>query len=132
MFRHSRPHPHVHIIRWHAFRTVRRFTVGAAFILMGIAALLRSQGVITQQELWLVLPGAVALSGLVRMVASPGAASLVGGLVRLAVAAYLVVVIEHIGGWTLAATWPVLLIAVGIGMVAHALLGQRLREEPNW
>jgi hypothetical protein len=132
MFRHSRPHPHVHIVRWHAFRAVRRVTVGTAFILMGIAALLRSQGVITQQELWLVLPGAVALSGLVRMVAFPGAASLVGGLVRLAIAAYLVVVIEHIGGWTLAATWPVLLIAVGTGMVAHALLGQRWHEEPNW
>ena len=79
MFRHSRPHPHVHIVRWHAFRAVRRITVGAAFILMGIAALLRSQGFITQQEMWLVLPGAVALSGLVRMVARPGAASRGGG-----------------------------------------------------
>ena len=132
MFRHSRPHPHVHVIRWQAFRAVRRVTVGAALILAGVATLLRSQGLITPDELWLILPGAVALSGVVRLVARPGVASLIGALVRFAIAAYLVVVIEHIGGWTLAATWPVLLIAVGAGTVAHGLLGHRWHEEPNW
>ena len=132
MFRHSRPHPHVHIVRWQASRAVRRVTVGGLLILLGIGSLLRSQGLITQDELWLVLPGAVAVSGVVRLIACPGAASVVGALIRLAIAAYGVVVIEHIGGWTLAATWPVLLIAVGSGMVEQALLGQRWHEEPNW
>ena len=132
MFRHSRLHPHVHVIRWQAFRAVRRVTFGAALILAGVATLLRSQGLITQDELWLILPGAVALSGVVRLVACPGVASTIGALVRLAIAAYLVVVIEHIGGWTLAATWPVLLIAVGLGTVAQGLSGPRWHEEPNW
>jgi hypothetical protein len=132
MFRHSRPHPHVHVVRWHAFRAVRRITVGAALILAGVATLLRSQGLITQDELWLILPGAVALSGIVRVVACPSVGSTIGALVRLAIAAYLVVIIEHIGGWTLAATWPVLLIAVGVGTVLHGVLGQRWHEEPNW
>jgi len=132
MFRYSRPHPHVHIVRWHAHRALRRVVAGAALILLGIGSLLQSQGLITRDELWLVLPGVIALSGVARLVAVPGAASVAGALVRFAVAAYLVVVIEHIGGWTLAATWPVLLIAAGIGMVAHALFGHRLVEEPNW
>jgi hypothetical protein len=132
MFRHAHPYPNVHVVRWQAFRAVRRVTVGAALILLGIASLLRSQGVITQQELWLVAPGAIALSGLVRLVACPSVGSAIGAFVRFAIAAYLVVVIEHIGGWTLAATWPVLLIAVGLGTVAHGLLGHRWQEEPNW
>jgi hypothetical protein len=132
MFRHARPHPHVHVIRWQALRAVRRVTIGAALILAGVATLLRSQGLITQDELWLILPGAVALSGVVRLVVRPGVASTIGALIRLAIAAYLVVVIEHIGGWTLAATWPVLLIAVGLGTVAHGLMGHRWHEEPNW
>jgi hypothetical protein len=132
MFRHARLHPHVHIVRWQAFRAVRRITFGAALILLGVASLLRSQGLISRDELWLVLPGVIVLSGLVRMVASPGVASLLGALVRLGIAAYLVVVIEHIGGWTLAATWPVLLIAVGTVTVARGLLGHRWQEEPNW
>ena len=132
MFRHARLHPHVHIVRWQALRAVRRITFGAALILLGIGSLLRSQGIITQDELWLVLPGAVAVSGVVRLIACPGAASVVGALIRLAIAAYGVVVIEHIGGWTLAATWPVLLIALGTGTVAHGLLGQRWHQEPNW
>jgi len=114
MFRYSRPHPHVHILRRHGYRAVRRVVAGAALILLGIGCLLKSQGLISRDELWLLLPGVVS------------------ALVRCAVAAYLVVVIEHIGGWTLAATWPVLLIAVGTGMVAHAMLGGRMREEPNW
>ncbi|MFL6629939.1 MAG: LiaF transmembrane domain-containing protein [Burkholderiaceae bacterium] len=132
MFRHARLHPHVHIVRWQAFRAARRITFGAALILLGIGSLLRSQGLIDRDELWLVLPAVITLSGLVRMIARPGVASIVGALVRFAVAAYLVVVIEHIGGWTLAATWPVLLIALGTGTVAHGLLGRRWHEEPNW
>ena len=132
MFRYSRPHPHVHILRRHGYRAVRRVVAGAALILLGIGCLLKSQGLIRPDELWLVLPGVVALSGVARLVAVPGAAAVISAVVRFAVAAYLVVVIEHIGGWTLAATWPVLLIAVGTGMVAHAMLGGRMREEPNW
>ncbi len=132
MFRHSRPHSHVHIVRWHASRAVRRVTFGGLLVLLGIGSLLRSQGLVTQDQLWLLLPGAIALSGVVRLVGRPSAAGVVGALIRLGIAAYGVVVIEHIGGWTLAATWPVLLIAVGAGMVAQALLGQRWHEEPNW
>jgi len=66
-----------------------------------------------------------------RLVAQPNVAGVARALVRFAVAGYLVVVIEHIGGWTFAATWPVLLIAVGVAQLAHALAGRR-REEPNW
>jgi hypothetical protein len=132
MFRHSQPHPHVHIVGWHGHRIVRRVSVGAALILLGIATLLRGQGLITQDQLWLVAPAAIALSGVLRMVVEPGLASLLRALVRFAIAGYLVVVIEHIGGWTLAATWPVLLIAAGVGMVGHGLVGHRLHQEPNW
>jgi len=132
MFRYSRPRPHVHILRWEAHRAVRRVVAGAALILLGVGSLLKGQGLISQDQLWLLLPGVVALSGVARLVAGRGVADVVRALVRLAIAAYLVVVIEHIGGWTLAATWPVLLIAAGAGMVARAAVGARLHEEPNW
>lgn len=132
MLHYSRPHQYVHVLRWEGHRMIRRVVAGSALILFGIGWLLKGQGLIGPDELWLVAPAVIALSGLVRMVAAPGAASLAGGVVRFAIAAYLVVVIEHIGGWTLAATWPVLLIAAGIAMVARAVLGPRLFEEPNW
>jgi len=132
MLRYSRPHPHVHIVRWHGYRAVRRVVAGTALILLGVASLLKSQGLITQDELWLLLPGVVALSGVARLFAGRGIIDVASALIRLAIAAYLVVVIEHIGGWTLAATWPVLLIAVGAGMVAHAMFEHRRQQEPNW
>ena len=132
MFHYARPHPFVHVLSFQGHRTLRRMVTGSALILLGIGYLLKEQGLISGNDLWLIAPFAIALSGAVRLVTSPGLVSAVRAVLRLAIAAYLVVVIEHIGGWTFAATWPVLLIALGIGMVVHAVFGRRLREEPNW
>jgi|GEM_PF-1047779 len=132
MFHHSRPHPYVHVLTLRGHRAVRRIVAGTAFILLGVGYLLRGQGLISTADLWLVAPLVVALSGVVRLVVQPGLGSALRAALRFAVAAYLVVVIEHIGGWTLASTWPVLLIAVGAGQIVHALWNHRLREEPNW
>jgi hypothetical protein len=132
MFDYIRPTPHVHIFRLRGHRKVRRVVTGGALILLGIGYLLRGQGLISTNDLWLIAPVLVALSGVARLVAAPGWGSVVRAGLRLAIAAYLVVVIEHVGGWTLAATWPVLLIAVGIAQVARAVCGRRLIQEPNW
>ena len=132
MFHHSRPHPFVHVLALRGHRAIRRVVTGALLVLLGIGYLLRGQGLITTADLWLVAPMVIALSGVVRLVVRPGLGSLLRAALRFAVAAYLVVVIEHIGGWTLASTWPVLLIAVGAGQIVRAFFGHRLREEPNW
>jgi hypothetical protein len=132
MFHYSRPHPYVHVLRLQGFRTLRRVFAGSALILLGIGYLLKNQGLITGDDLWLVAPALVALSGAARLVAWPSLTSLASALVRFAVAAYLVVVIEHVGGWTFAATWPVLLIAVGVSLLIRAVFGHPRREEPNW
>jgi len=132
MFHYRRPHPYDHVLRLRGHRAVRRVVTGGALILLGIGYLLRQQGLISSNDMWLIAPLVIALSGVARLVAAPGVGSAVRALLRFGVAVYLVVVIEHLDGWTLAATWPALLIAVGIGQIAHALCGRRLREEPNW
>ncbi len=132
MFHYHRPHPYVHVLSLRGHRAVRRAVAGGALILLGVGYLLKNQGWVDSSEMWLIAPLLVALSGAVRLVVAPGIGSLVRALLRFAVAAYLVVVIEHIGGWTFAGTWPVLLIAGGVATVTHALFSRRLREEPNW
>lgn len=133
MFHHSRPHPFVHVLALRGHRAARRVVTGGFLVLLGIGYLLRGQGLISTADLWLLAPIAIALSGVVRLVLWPGAAGVVQAALRFAVAAYLVVVIEHIGGWTLHSTWPVLLIALGTGQILRAVCGRRrLREEPNW
>ena len=132
MFRYSRPYPHVHVLHLRGHRTLRRVFTGGALILFGVGYLLKNQGLISGAELWLIAPALIALSGLARLVAAPGAVNVVRAVLRLAVAAYLVVVIEHIGGWTFAATWPVLLIGVGGSMLGYELLVRRSPQEPNW
>jgi len=132
MFRYSRPHPHVHLLRMRGHRTIRRLFTGVVLILFGAGYLLKNQGLISGNDLWLIAPAAIALSGLARLIAAPGAVNMVRAVLRLAVAAYLFVVIEHIGGWTIAATWPVLLIGVGGSMLGYELLVRRSFKEPNW
>jgi len=132
MFHHVHPHPFVHVLTLRGHRAVRRIVAGTALVLLGVGSLLRNQGLISTADLWLVAPLAIALSGVVRLVVQPGLRSVLSATLRLAVAAYLVVVIEHLGGWTLASTWPVLLIALGAGQIVHALYSHRTREEPDW
>ena len=132
MFDYHRPHPYVHILTLRGHRAVRRAITGGALIALGIGYLLRDQGLISGHDLWLIAPIFIALSGVVRLMARPGVVGVVRALLRFAIAGYLVVVIEHIGGWTFAGTWPVLLIAVGVSTVVHALFGRGLRQEPNW
>ena len=133
MFDYSRPHPHVHVLRLRGHRALRRVFAGSLLILFGIGYLLKNQGLIDGHDLWLLAPAAIALSGLARLVAAPGSINLVRAVLRLGLAAYLVAVIEHLGGWTFAATWPVLLIVAGGSMLAYELLVRgRSTEEPNW
>lgn len=134
MFDHQRPHPHVHILRWQAHRVVRRLIVGTGLILFGSGWLLRGQGLITTEQLWLIGPALIALVGLVRLAVARDAVSVVRGVSALALAAYFALVISHVGGITFATTWPVLLIAAGLASIARAVFGRRggACEEPNW
>ena len=132
MFHHSRPHPFVHVLALRGHRAMRRIVAGTALVLLGVGTLLRGQGLIATADLWLVAPLVIALSGVVRLVVQPGLGSMLRAALRFAIAAYLVVVIEHLGGWTLSSTWPVLLIAAGAAQIVHAFYGRRTREEPDW
>ena len=138
MFQHHRPHPHVHVLRLRGNRVVRHVVWGGALIVVGLANLLRSQGVISAHELWLIAPALLAWSGLARIAIERNAHAAVHATIRFALAAYLVIVIEQVGGWTFSATWPILLIAAGIANVAHALFARtsfgrgNSTEEPNW
>ena len=132
MFRHSRRYPTAYVLHMRGNRLVHRMIWGGTLILLGVGYLLRNEGLITSDDLWLIAPAMLALSGLVRLAFAPGLVGLAIAALRFAVAAYLVVVIEHIGGWTFAATWPVLLIASGVGVVARSLCRVGIAEEPNW
>jgi len=128
---HLHTHSHARAMTWHGYRAMRRLIVGGALILLGIGTLLKGQGLVSANDLWLIAPAAIALSGVARLLARPGILNAVHAVLHLAIAAYLVVVIEHVGGWTFAATWPVLLIAVGTGTIAKALFGHRRAKDSN-
>ena len=131
-------HPRfVHVVRLHrGSRLARHLTFGGALVLVGLALLARQQGWIAGHEFALVIPAAFAWGGAVRLVLARDLAALGGALVRLAFAAYLVVVIEHLGGWTFQSTWPVLLIGVGVLSVLRGLFESRrprgTPEDASW
>lgn len=122
-------HPHL-FMRGH--RTARRLVSGGVLVMLGIAFLLERQGLLPRHDLWLIGPAALVLSAVARLVLVPTSLSLVHAVVRCAIAAYLVIVIEHLGGWTFRDTWPVLLIAVGVAHIGRGLFARGARGEPNW
>jgi hypothetical protein len=124
---------------WRRHRVRGHLVVGGGLVALGLAWLLRSWGVIGAEGLWLAVPAVLAWSGIVRIALDRRAASVVRALLRFALAAYLVLVIEQVGGLTWAATWPVLAIGAGIAMVAGALFtrahgdrNERSDEEAAW
>ena len=117
--------PAVLAISLEGHRLRRRLVFGGALVIAGILWLLERHGALAPDELWLVAPAVLAWSAAVRLAIRPSALSVVGAFVRLALAAYLVTVIEHLGGWTFAQTWPVLLIGYGLAHVAGALAWRR-------
>jgi hypothetical protein len=119
---------HLCLVRDPARRLHRHLVWGGALIAAGLAALLHGQGLFSAHEVWLAVPAVLVWSGAVRLVLEPGIRSMLRALARFAVAGYLVLVIEQVGGLTFEATWPVLLIAAGLANVAHALL-RRPRPE---
>jgi hypothetical protein len=132
----------VHLLGGEDFRRHhlrKHLVVGGALVAVGLAWLLQAWGVIGAEGLWLAAPAVLAWSGLVRIALDRSALSVVRALVRFALAAYLVVVIEDIGGLTWSATWPVLAIGAGIAIVADALFAraradddQSRGEEATW
>ncbi len=134
MFDYHRPHPRVHILRWRGHRMFRRLVTGTALILFGTGWLLRGQGLISGEELWLIVPAVIAMASVARMVFARDAGAVVRGVVGLGIAAYFVVAIEHVGGLTFHNSWPVLLIGAGLASLSRALPGSRgdAAEEPNW
>jgi hypothetical protein len=121
-----RSHRHAYLRTWHE-RDLRRhhlrshLTLGGALVAFGLAWLLKGWGLLGEDALWLVAPGVLAWSGLVQLALDRSGYSIVRATIRFALAAYLFLVIEQIGGLTWAATWPVLLIAAGIATVVDAL-----------
>ena len=132
MFHFDRPHPHVFALRMRSHRMMRRVVLGTVLVAIGLAHLLEQQGLIARHDLWLIAPAALVLSAIGRLAVWRDARAVGQAIVRCAIAAYLVVGIEHLGGWTFHDTWPVLLIVLGSATIGRALLERKVREEPNW
>jgi hypothetical protein len=131
--------PPVDVFSLQAHRLRRRLVFGGGLVIAGVTWLLEQHGVLAHDELWLIVPAVLAWSAAVRLGTRPSAPAVVGAFIRLALAAYLVTVIEHLGGWTIAQTWPVLLIGYGLAHVVGALAWRACApaagdagEEPTW
>ena len=121
------------------YRLRKHLGLGGALVAVGLAWLLQAWGVIGTEGLWLAVPAILAWSGVVRLALDRSALSVVRALLRFALAAYLVVVIEDVGALSWSTTWPVLAIAAGIAIVVDGLFArartgddERRGEEATW
>ena len=134
---HRHPRRFIRSLESPARRLRRHLSWGGILIAFGVAVLAQGQGLISERELWLAAPAALVWTGLVRLAVDRDAIAVVRATIRFAVAAWLVIAIEQLGGWTFAATWPVLLIGIGLVTLARAIWPRPYcdgdaSEEPSW
>lgn len=130
---HARRLRHRHgIPRSPADRMRRHLAVGGALVAAGVVVLLARQGLLARDEIRLVAPAVIAWVAAVRLAFDRRPGTVVRAAAGFALAAYLVVVFEHVGGWTFAATWPVLLIAAGAASVGRALFARPRPQDGEW
>jgi len=110
----------------------RRLFWGVAFIAAGCMFLLDRQGFLGRGEGRWIWPAVLALFGLMRIVTARRFEHALKGLFAIAFAAWLYACTEHLWGWTFAATWPIILIALGVKAVAGGAVSlyRQSRKEP--
>ena len=95
---------------------------GLALIIVGGIFLVDRLGLADMENIWNFWPAFIALHGAVAMMFAGNLAQAIDGLFSIAVAFWIYACLEHLWGWTFLATWPVVVIAGGVVMVARGLL----------
>lgn len=72
---------------------------------------------------WEFWPLAVVFAGLVDLVAASGLREAVDAVLVMALGSWLFACLQGLWGWSFASTWPILLVAFGVGMIAKGMDG---------
>jgi hypothetical protein len=94
---------------------------GGALIVIGLVWLGWGAAAFEPHPLWRLGLALLALSGWVKLLLDPRPAAKWRGAWRVLLAGYGLALLEQWWGWTLASTWPVLLMAVGASVLLRGL-----------
>lgn len=92
----------------------KKVIVGVMMVLVGICFMLEQQGYIASMQIGYIWPLIFCLFGLNRIVFARYDYDRVKGLMQIFVGFWVFACLEHLWGWTFAATWPMILIASGL------------------
>jgi hypothetical protein len=106
-------------------RLAHDLTWGGALIVIGAFWWSQGNGWFASQGAWLLAPALIAWSGLVSIVVERSGWDVASGVTRIAVAAYLYIVVAHVGGLDFDDTWPLALIALGAVTLARGLFDRK-------
>lgn len=72
---------------------------------------------------WQYWPLAVVFAGLVDLIGASGLGEAIDALLLMALGSWLYACLQGLWGWSFASTWPILLVAFGLGMIAKGMDG---------
>ena len=99
-------------------RQRKRLFWGLALVAMGFAFLFDIQGIIDIGEIWRLWPFLLVIQGAADIIGGRTVDDTVKGGFHIVVGLWLYACIEHLWGFSFRTTWPVVLIAYGIGAIA--------------
>lgn len=109
-----------------AYRWRQQIVWGTALILAGCALLLDRAGIIefdiVPAQLWRWWPSLLVISGLIKIIPPTTPRYFLSGLWEIFFAGWWYVSFNHLWGWGFAQTWPALVVACGLGMLARPVL----------
>ena len=114
---HCEQHPRKHLI-W-----------GVMLIIAGCVLLGDRLGIVQANLAWHFWPVLVGVVGLVGIVSARKFSHIVKGCFYIMLALWLYVCSEHLWGWTYSTSWPIIVIAYGIGMVLRGRMGSSAKSD---
>lgn len=110
-----------------SYRTHRPLLTGLVLIAVGCVFLAQRFGYIDSQQAWLVAPLAIAIGAIAELLKF-NPTGLLKGCANLLLAFWLYALLAHWSGWQAQASWPLLLVVVGLNVIASAMSQNQVKN----
>jgi hypothetical protein len=101
------------------YQSRKKLAFGLIMIAVGSVFLLDRTDLLELDQLWHYWPALIALSGVIKIISASKTAHVIKGCMEIVIAFWLYASFEHLWGWSFHNSWPILLIALGVSMIAR-------------
>ena len=108
-----------------AYKVRSQILLGVLFIVAGVLFLLHTLGIFYANSVWHLAPLVLVLFGLNRVIGFESSGQLIGGFWLITVGLWLYICLEKMWGINFQNSWPIFIIATGVGQLIKVLVDRK-------